>query len=97
MAVPDFPTAPAACTALDFGGTRRLLKAGELLRRSGFPVLAVPRRVQACGVLLLVGTAQVSVACALLAEHGLTPMAVLRYPLEQPEVLPTHPKEESPA
>jgi hypothetical protein len=67
-------------TALGFQTIHLLLRAGELLRGAGFPVLAVPRRVQSCGVLLLVESARLADALSLLTATGLEPIEVLHYP-----------------
>jgi hypothetical protein len=70
----------ASYTALGFSSVRDLLKAGELLRGSGFSVLAVPRRIKGCGVLLLIESSQTQAACLLLADKALEPGEIMSYP-----------------
>jgi hypothetical protein len=67
-------------TALGFSSVRDLLKAGALLRDSGFSVLAVPRRVRGCGVLLLIESSRTQAACSLLADKALEPGEIMPYP-----------------
>lgn len=67
-------------TALGFSSVRDLLKAGELLRGSGFSVLAAPRRIKGCGVVLLIESSRAHTACSLLADKALEPGEVTPYP-----------------
>lgn len=67
-------------TALGFSSVRDLLRAGALLRDSGFSVLAVPRRIKGCGVLLLIESSRAQAACLLLAESALEPGETMPYP-----------------
>lgn len=66
--------------ALGFSSVRDLLKAGALIRDSGFSVIAVPRRVKDCGVLLLIESKQLSVIGSLLARNSLEPVEISTYP-----------------
>jgi hypothetical protein len=66
--------------ALGFSSVRDLLKAGELLRDSGFSVIAVPRRTKGCGVLLLIESSRAQAAFSLLADNALEPGEIMPYP-----------------
>lgn len=78
--VADESEGPVSHTALGFASVRDLLKAGELLRDSGFSVLAVPRPVKGCGVLLLIESSRTQAACLLLADRALEPGEIAPYP-----------------
>jgi hypothetical protein len=70
---------PSCGCALAFASVRLLLRAGHALRQAGIDVLVVPRRVDGCGVLLLVGQDSVTVALSLLSIHAIVPAEVLPY------------------
>jgi hypothetical protein len=72
-------------TALGFSSVRELLRAGGLLRDSGFSVIAVPRRIKGCGVLLLIESTRVEAARTLLAGNDLEPAEATPYPLGNSE------------
>ncbi len=69
----------ASCSALAFGSVHQLLRAGEFLKEKGFDVLVAPRRIQGCGVLLLVEERSAAAVLSMLAEQGIRPSQVLNY------------------
>lgn len=69
---------PSCCCAMAFASVRLLLRAGQVLRQAGIDVLVVPRRIEGCGVLLLVGQDSAA-ALSLLSAHAIAPAEVLPY------------------
>lgn len=65
--------------ALGFPSVRLLLRAGEVLKQAGLPVLVVPRRAADCGVLLLVRSDSVSLALSALSRCRIEPVEVRPY------------------
>jgi hypothetical protein len=69
----------AHCCGLSFSSIHLLLRAGEVLKQVGYDVLVVPRRINGCGVLLLVERHCAAAALGELARRSIEPAEVLPY------------------
>jgi len=72
-------SAVPALTSLSFTTVHTLMSAARALKERGFDVLAAPRRIAACGVVLVLDAGQVSAALAVLDALGIKPDAVGAY------------------
>jgi hypothetical protein len=68
-----------ALTSLSFTTVRTLMSAARALKEQGFDVLAAPRRIAACGVVIVLDTGQVSAALTFLDSLGIKPDSVGAY------------------
>ena len=69
----------ARCCGLAFSSIHLLLAAGEVLKQVGYDVLVVPRRIDGCGVVLLVERHCAAAALGELARRNIEPAEVLPY------------------